>query len=299
MSQFLDEDDAPTAPRPVQAPGAAARPAPNYASGPAAPQRIAAPQRFARQPATPRRALVAERAAPAVTREGSANGNALLTAAGPIFAMVTQIAFSGGHPDTEGLQRSFLAAFTRFEGDAVAAGYREETVTAAKYALATLVDETVLDTGWGFESVWGSRSLLSLLFRETWGGEKVFAILDRLRADPGRNIDMLELIDRCLAFGFQGKYRRIEGGLYQLEDLRSDLYRLCRSLRPPVDTRLAASVTPAKAGTRLRRFLPGWVAFLFAGAVLTGGFFYAKGQLDLRAAGALDSLGRVVGVAGR
>lgn len=282
MSQFLDEDDAPTTPRPIEVPQTA-------------PPRIAAPQRPVRPQAPQRPPTAAERSKPPPRGHDGAV-NLLLTAAGPLLSLVTQVAFSGGHADAEALQRRFLAEFTRFETEVAAASYREDTVTTAKYALASLADEMVLDTNWGFESVWGSRSLLSLLFRETWGGEKVFIILDRLKADPERNIDGLELIDRCLAFGFQGKYRRMEGGLHQLEDLRDELHRLCRGLRPPADTRLAASVVPVKAGTRLRRFLPGWVVFVLAAALLAGGFLAAKGALDQRAETALASLARVVGV---
>ncbi|BAI74042.1 hypothetical protein AZL_a05110 (plasmid) [Azospirillum sp. B510] len=296
MSQFIDEDDAPTTPRPIQVPppprpAVPGRPQPPTPASPriAAPQRPAAPQALLqrRPPAADPTAM------PARGRDGGTN--ALLTAAGPLLTMVTQVAFSSEHADADALQRGFLAAFTRFETEAAAAGYREDTVTTAKYVLAALVDEMVLDTGWGFESVWGSRSLLSLLFRETWGGEKVFTILDRLKAEPDRNIDALELIGRCLAFGFQGKYRRLDGGLYQLEDLRSELDRLCRSLRPAVDPRLASTVAPVKAATRLRRFLPGWVVFVLVAVLLAGAFLSAKGKLNQRAEAALASLARVAG----
>jgi type VI secretion system protein ImpK len=211
---------------------------------------------------------------------GQGRGNALLLAAGPVVGTVTQLCFAGGHPDTEALQRQILREIAEFETAARNAGYPDETLTAAKYVLAAAVDEAVLDTDWGFESIWGSRSLLSVLFRETWGGEKVFAILDRLKAEPARNIDMLELIDLSLSLGFQGKYRTIEGGLYQLEDLRIDLYRLCRSVRPAAERDLAPHLQPAGGGTRLRRFLPSWVAFAAGAAAMAAIFFTLQGNLD-------------------
>ncbi len=302
MPQLVEDDDLPTVSRPVAGSAAAAAlplgpggpaqgiarpdaPAAAVTAARAAPLRVAPPPAPARvAPAAPSPARPAGRAA------APAGQNALIEAAYPLFSLVTQISFSGNHTDTEALQRTVLAAVMEFEAAMTAAGYRDETRVAAKYVLASMIDEAVLDTGWGFESVWGSRSLLTVLFRETWGGEKVFAILDRLKLEPSQNIDMLEMIDLCLALGFQGKYRRVEGGLFQLEDLRADLFRLCLSVRPRGDRALAPHLDTAKAGVRLRRFLPGWVGFALAGVALSAFFLVLRGNLEDEAQRTVQSL---------
>ncbi len=77
-----------------------------------------------------------------------------------------------------------------------------------------MIDEAVMTTPWGAASNWSTHSLLNQFHGETWGGgeEKVFAILDRVRANPVQHLALLKLIDLCLALGFEGKYRVMEGG---------------------------------------------------------------------------------------
>ncbi|WP_330848832.1 DotU family type IV/VI secretion system protein [Mangrovicoccus ximenensis] len=45
---------------------------------------------------------------------------------------------------------------------------------------------------------------------ETWGGEKVFEILARLKAEPGTHIALLKLIDLVLLLGFEGVHRVLD-----------------------------------------------------------------------------------------
>ena len=73
-----------------------------------------------------------------------------------------------------------------------------ETVLAARYVLCTFLDEIVLGTPWGSESVWSTQSLLSSFHNETWGGEKFFLILDSMLQDPAGNINLIELMYVCL-----------------------------------------------------------------------------------------------------
>jgi len=45
------------------------------------------------------------------------------------------------------------------------------------YVLCSLLDETVLGTPWGSESVWAGQGLLIGFHNEAWGGEKFFLAL--------------------------------------------------------------------------------------------------------------------------
>jgi type VI secretion system protein ImpK len=103
-------------------------------------------------------------------------------------------------------------------------------MAAARYALCTLLDETIASTAWG-SGVWGTRSLLVAFHNEASGGEKVFLILQRLSQNPAANIDLLELMYLCLSLGLQGRYRLIERGHEQLAALRERLLQLIRQQR--------------------------------------------------------------------
>ena len=87
------------------------------------------------------------------------------------------------------------------------AGVVAEDAIVARYVLCTFVDSAVLNTPWGAQGDWAGQSLLVIFHKEVSGGEKFFSILDRLRSNPSRYIDLIELVYVCLALGYEGKYR--------------------------------------------------------------------------------------------
>ena len=133
-------------------------------------------------------------------------GNGLLNAAGPLFALVSQLRASVSHPDPLSLQAHVAQEIVNFEAKARQSEPPEQ-VLAARYALCTLLDETALSTPWGNESQWAAQTLLVRFHNEARGGEKFFQILERLTQDPARNLNLLELLYVCLALGFEGKFR--------------------------------------------------------------------------------------------
>ena len=139
-----------------------------------------------------------------------------------------------------------------FETEARAAGVDSEAIAAARYALCTLLDETIAGTAWG-SGVWGTRSLLVAFHNEASGGEKVFLILQRLSQNAGANIDLLELIYLCLALGLEGRYRLIE----QRPGTAGDAARTAAAADPPA-ARRATRPTCRRTGAaqRCRRASP-------------------------------------------
>ena len=130
----------------------------------------------------------------------------------------------------------------------------------ARYLLCTMLDEAVLNTPWGAESAWTQRSLLATFHKETAGGEKFFAILDRLRNSPAENIDALELIYICLSLGYEGKYRVISRGRDQLEQLRDDIFYIIRSYRGEYERSLSPCWQGLASGrSSLSNYVPMWV----------------------------------------
>lgn len=198
--------------------------------------------------------------------------NPLITAAGTLFDLMVELAATTEHPDVAALQRQVVEEVQRFEQRATAAGCPSDHVLASRYALCSALDETVLLTPWGGESVWSQRSLLSIFQNETWGGEKLFALLQRLRQDPARNVDVSELIALTLALGFEGRYRVMENGRADLEDLRNELFREINRQRGSSPRPLSIDWEGVNSGRGVRQIAPIWVVFAVTGVVILGMF---------------------------
>lgn len=244
-------------------------------------------------PASPPPAPVEVTAAP----DWRASRNPLLNAAANLLSLVGQLRNAASHPDVDGLRLRVIQEIKDFEQQARAAGAAPEAVSAARYALCSLLDETVLNTPWGGASVWGQHSLLITFHNEAWGGEKFFLILDRVMQDPTRHLPLVELMSLCLALGFEGKYRVMEGGRAKLEDARENLYRILRTERGDYERELSPhwrGVEDPSSG--LRRYVPLWVIGALAAALLVGIYlvfrFSLGGDTD-PVFRALDGVGRI------
>ena len=164
--------------------------------------------------------------------------NPLVRAANALLDLVVPLRHTAQPQDLNALRERLATAIRTFETDARAAGVDPESIAAARYALCTLVDETISGTPWG-SGVWGSRSLLVAFHNEASGGEKFFLVLQRLSQDPARHLDLLELMYLCLALGLEGRFRLVDGGQSQLTVLRERLLGLIRQHRGARETALS------------------------------------------------------------
>jgi type VI secretion system protein ImpK len=164
------------------------------------------------------------------------------------------------------------------------AGVTADDALVARYVLCTFVDSAVLNTPWGAQSDWSGQSLLVTYHREVAGGEKFFQIVDRVRADPSRYIDLLELLYVCLALGYEGKFRLDRDGQARLTDLQHDLYQLIRDQRQVRDEPLS----PHWQGVQDRRhgviqYVPWWIVATAGAAALVIAFFVFQSRLRSQA----------------
>ncbi|TYK65536.1 DotU family type IV/VI secretion system protein [Colwellia echini] len=186
--------------------------------------------------------------------------NPLVNAASTLLAVFSKTRESLSHPNVGGLHQQLDREIKEFDIKARNAGVKEDTVMVARYLLCTILDEAVLNTPWGAESAWNQRTLLGIFHKETAGGEKFFAILDRLRNNPSENIDVLELIYICLSLGYEGKYRVVARGRDQLEQLRDDLFYIIRSYRGEYERSLSPCWQGlANSRNTLLNYVPMWV----------------------------------------
>jgi len=186
--------------------------------------------------------------------------NVLVDAAGTLFALVGQLRGTTSHPDVDMLRVQVEQELRLFESTARAAGVDVEEVSTARYLLCTLVDETVLATPWGNESMWNQQTLLAKFYREASAGEKFFNILDHLQHEAARYIDLLELIYLCMLMGFEGKYKVQDQGSSQLQSIQENLYYTIQDKRGSFERELS----PHWQGVQdkrnpLERYVPLWV----------------------------------------
>ena len=217
---------------------------------------------------------VATPSLPDDTSVAAPGDNPLLVSAQPLLSLVPQMRAAPDHRDPHGLKESLADGIRGFEQSATRAGVPRESVIAARYILCTFLDETAASTPWGSGGVWAADTLLVRFHNETWGGEKVFLLLSKLAEDPAKNRNLLELIYCCLALGFEGRYRVLDNGRSQLEQLRERLHQMLRKVIPAPER--ALSLRWAPAAVRERRWLsttPFWV-FCAAMALVALGIYF-------------------------
>ncbi|MES5485433.1 type IVB secretion system protein IcmH/DotU [Bradyrhizobium sp. INPA03-11B] len=201
--------------------------------------------------------------------EPKAVEDTLVSAAAPLLLVVARLRFIND-ADIGALHRGIVEQIRRFEERAVK--HQASDVTAARYVLCALIDEAVMTTRWGAESAWSDNSLLNQFHNETWGGEKVFQILEHIQAEPAKYLALLKLISVCLLMGFEGKYRVVEGGREQLEDLRCEVERRLRdhATTPPAELSSQWRGTSARMG--VRTYVPLRIVFTAAAVAVLIGF---------------------------
>jgi type VI secretion system protein ImpK len=209
-----------------------------------------------------------------VLNEGRTFASTLVEAAADLLTLALQVRHVDTAVDVPQLNRQAALAVQRFVERATAATVKAETVQRASYLLCSLVDEAVLNTEWGEQSLWSQRSLLRLFHQETWGGERVFRYIDAALNDARHQQDLLELAFHILALGFEGKYRVDPRGSLHLEQLRDDIYRVLSAARERGAAAFPPPVEPAFGlKRRLQTFSSLWVlgALLF---LLVFGLYY-------------------------
>ena len=220
--------------------------------------------------------------------------NPLVAAANPILSLVPQLRSAVAYADVGGLRDMLLRQVADFEKSARARGVAEEHIQVARYALCTLVDESISLTPWGHTGQWARNSLLVTLYRETWGGEKFFLLLGKMAEDPARHLPLLELMFVCLALGFEGRYRVADNGRAQLEDVREKLHGMIRRSRGNPETALSLHWKGLQTTIgRTVRFLPLWVSASVVALLLAAIFFGLSYSINQRADGVFSALARL------
>ena len=206
-------------------------------------------------------------------------GNALLSCALPLLSVVNQLRNSASHADVAGLRNSIVNEIKTFDVKGRQSGCPVDQVQTARYALCSLLDEVVLNTPWGGNSVWSTQGMLITFHKESWGGEKFFQVLNNIISQPGTYLNLLELLYYCLSLGFEGKYKIQDQGQNKLYDIKENLYQIIQRQKGDYEHDLSLQwrgITDKR--NALARYIPLWVVALVMAAILSFiyvGFLYA------------------------
>ena len=206
--------------------------------------------------------------------------NPLIEAAKPVFILVNAMQQTTSQLSTDSLINKFSLLINNFEENAEKNGARYDAIQAAKYCLCTFVDELAVRAGWADET-WSKNSLLVSFYDETWGGERFFEIIQNLKQDPDKNIDLLEFMYLCLQFGYKGKYQVLNSGELEIDKIKRDLLALIHSKRPDQTADLFKH-NPIITNTiqrKQRLSIPLWVVGVLGAVVLGVGYFAMQWSL--------------------
>ncbi len=213
----------------------------------------------------------------AATSEGpervSTGGGPLLEAAAPLLQLLARLRNTLSQPDPAELRERAVREMRAFEQHARDAAVPLEQLRPAHYALCASLDDVVLNTPWGGQGGWESRSLVSTFHQEVRSGERFFDLLTQMRQNPGRFLPVIELMYLCLSLGFAGRTRLSPRGPAELDKVREETYALIARNRPPGDPALSPHWQGVSAPYHpSRRVVPVWVAWSAALAVAAGLF---------------------------
>jgi type VI secretion system protein ImpK len=253
-----------------------------------APQSYAPPPDYGQRPADPGPAMGVPQAAARPSGGADANAiamtgmNPLTALATPLLSLVSRIRNRAQHMDPDKLRQAVMAEVRGFENAALKAGQDAQKVKVARYALCATIDDVVLNTPWGEQSVWAQQSMVGTFHRETVGGDRFYDLLARLEQDPNTNIDLLEFLYMCLSLGFEGRLRVEQGGPDRHLQIRQALARIIRGQRGEVERDLS----PRWKGVQkpyqiLSAWRPVWIAVGATAAILSltyGGLAFALGR---------------------
>ena len=218
------------------------------------------------------------------------NANPLLRAAGPLLLLLGRLRSQLSSAPPAQLLGQVTGTIEAFEHEVRAAGASADQTRIAKYILCAAADDIVQNIPGEDRHVWTQYSMLSKFFGERVGGVRFFEELDRAKADPSVNYDLLELMHACLALGFQGIHRTSSGGAANLQMIQRNLFETLRRVKQP-DPELSPRWRGQAVASQVARFkVPVWSVAALAGVAVLGLYFVFRFLLSGNAEAAATAM---------
>ena len=196
----------------------------------------------------------------ALAAGGFAARSPLVAAAAPVLLLAARLNEATSVPDLESLRQRVVAALRDFQNWVMQSSLDAATQATAHYALCALIDDIVLNSSWGSQSVWTRQNVTSMFHKNVVGGDQFFDRLAAARQDPATYGDLLELMYLCLSLGFRGRYRVAGRQDGEHARIREDVYNILVRHRGYADRALCPDAAAlALAYQPPKGSLPVWV----------------------------------------
>ncbi|MBC8129698.1 MAG: DotU family type IV/VI secretion system protein [Rhizobiaceae bacterium] len=205
------------------------------------------------------------------------SANPITAAASPLLILLGRLRLMIVDMQARPLMSHVGREIEEFERKCLESGISREDARVGKYALCATADDIVQNLQGTDGHVWMQYSMLAQFFQTRTSGVGFFHELDKLRANPAVNYDLLELMHACLCLGFEGQFRGAHGGDAELQRIRRDVYQTLRRLRSRSDD----DISPRWMGLQLsmkglKNLIPNWVVAGLAGVTLVGVYFLLR-----------------------
>lgn len=149
--------------------------------------------------------------------------NPFIIASTPLFEGVLDIEEKESLTNIEEIRDDFISKMNTFNEKCVDNKIENMEILVARYILCTFIDEKLNEKL--SQNEWFNKSLLSIFHNETYGGENFFHLLEKFLKTPAKYINILELMYVCLSLGFLGRYRVVNKGDIEINNIKDSLYR--------------------------------------------------------------------------
>lgn len=205
----------------------------------------------------------------------SASSSPLLEASQPLLRALSEMPTDiADNSQVEVLKRTLTSEINAFTLICEDVDIAWKKMTIVRYCLCTALDEAAHASAWGLRSGWARSNLLNHFEGDNDGGNKFFLLAGRLSMHPYDYADVLDIMLRILALGFEGRYSIIEDGDRQLMKIRQRLLALLQNTLNKVPPELSPQGLPLRQETKKRtRFYVPVRATLLLTTVLTASLF--------------------------
>ena len=209
----------------------------------------------------------------------NASASPLLEASQPLLRALSEMpATVDDNEQVEILKRTLTSEINVFTVICEEINIPWKKMTIVRYCLCTALDEAAHATSWGVKAGWARSNLLNHFEGDNDGGNKFFLLAGRLSMHPHDYADVLDIMLRILALGFEGRYSIIEDGDRQLMKIRQRLLALLQSTGGKTASELSPHGLPERIEGRkkARLYVPVRATLLLATVLTVGTFILCK-----------------------
>lgn len=198
----------------------------------------------------------------------SASTQFLVQASEPLFSALLALQANPPTGDERSVYTNLAAHFQQMQDQWRAAAIDPNTSELANFALAALLDESLLSSDWAYRTKW--PLLQYRQFKTHRAGERFFANLNRIRGNtftPGiwqdqAKAGLLEIYYLCLLLGFNGQW-----GLAGQTERQARLDQIAEQIRTKPFGPLSPNLSPLNLYdvVPVRKGWPWWVWASLAG----------------------------------